>query len=109
MDVSYAVAVCSGARSIESKRAVWKLRLELRAASKKARWECSKRKPFVCNNVSPCGLGACAFAEGELRLLTIESPGHTERPQEDSMPSYSLEGAVESLRQLRERSTTDAP
>lgn len=104
-DVSYAIAVCGAARSIESKREVWKLRLELREAAKKARFACSKVKSFKCENTSPCGLGACRFAEGDMMLLTLQSPGNTLRPQIDSMASYGLEGAVESLRQLREGST----
>lgn len=105
MDVSYAIAVCGSARSIESKREVWKLRLELRVASKQAQLQCRKVAQFKCDNLSPCGLGNCKFAEGEMALLHIQSPGHTMRPQVDSQPSYGLEGAVESLRQLRDSST----
>lgn len=104
-DVSYAIAVCGAARSIESKRKVWQLRLELREAAKKAQYECSKVKPFKCDNVSPCGLGSCKFAKGEMALLTLESPGNTMRPQEDAREPYGLEGAVEALRELREGST----
>jgi hypothetical protein len=104
-DVSYAIAVCGAARSIESKRKVWQLRLELREAAKKAQYKCSKVSPFKCENVSPCGLGSCRFAEGEMTLLTLRSPGSTIRPQEDSMEPYGLEGAVDALRELREDST----
>lgn len=105
LDVSYAIAVCGAARSIESKREVWKLRLELRSASKTAQLQCRKVTQFKCDNTSPCGLGDCKFAQGEMALLHIQSPGHTMRPQVDSQPSYGLEGAVESLRQLRSSST----
>ena len=105
IDVSYAIAICGAARSIESKRDVWKLRLELRAASKSAQLQCRKVPQFRCDNLSPCGLGNCKFAQGEMALLHIQSPGHTMRPQLDSQPSYGLEGAVDSLRQLRASST----
>src|SRR6185503_12305131 len=91
-DVSYAVAMSNAARAIESKREVWKLRLELREASKNAQKTCKDTKPFVCDNEAPCGLGSCRFAEGDMVLLNIKSPGNTSRPQFYSKEPYGLEG-----------------
>lgn len=104
-DVSYSIAMCNAARSVESKREVWKLRLELREASKKAQAKCRKADSFVCDNEAPCGLGSCKFAKGDLVLLQIVSPGNTVRPQIQSKGTYGLESVVEPLRELRTDST----
>lgn len=101
-DVAYAVAVSNAARAIQTKRAVWKLRLELRAAAKEAKMQCKKSTQFICKTVEPCGTGTCKFAHGELTLIELsEAPGSTERPQRDSTGPYSLETALAPLSALR--------
>ena len=107
-DVAYSVAICSAARSIESKREVWKLRLELREASKQAQSQCRKAESFVCVTEAPCGLGTCKFAKGEFTQLDIISPGNTQRPQYYSKGPYGLEACVEELKKLRADSTNDS-
>lgn len=101
-DVSYAVAISKAARTISWKRELWKLRLELRQASDKAQTKCANEKPFKCDNLSPCGVGDCKFAEGDLIFLDVPNcPGNTKRPQKDSKGLFGLESAVEPLRDLR--------
>jgi len=101
-DVAYAVAVSSAARAIEAKRAIWKIRLELREAAKEAKAKCEKAAQFTCDTASPCGTGTCRFVQGDLALIHITSaPGTTERPQDNSCGPYSLEPAIEPLMDLR--------
>jgi hypothetical protein len=105
LDVSYAVAVSKAARTIASKRVLWKLRLELREASDVAQAKCGREKPFNCATLDPCGVGTCKFAQGDLASLTVpDCAGDTERPQTSSKGDFSLEAAAEPLRQLREQS-----
>lgn len=101
-DVAYAVAVSSAARAIETKRSVWKVRLELREAAKQAKSQCENSEQFKCITTEPCGTGSCKFSKGDLSLLQISSAsGTTERPQDNSCGAYSLEAAIEPLLNLR--------
>ena len=104
-DASYAVQMASQANTILTKRFVWKLRTELRTAEKKARTSCKESGSFVCRATTPCGTGACRFAEGDLAVLKVDDasgdPSRQQaRPQKGSGP-YDLETALPALRELR--------
>lgn len=102
-DVSYAVAMSRSASSIERKREVWALRLELRTAEKEARERCCSVVPFRCKAQSPCGVGDCIFATGDFANIGVEDwEGVRYRPQMDSTGRYSIESAMLPLRDYRE-------
>lgn len=105
-DSSYAVAMARQARTIQTKRAVWQLRSELKSAESEARKTCGSTEPFVCDTTSPCGTGDCRFASGDLVFLAVpEAPGKSIRPQPSSAnQTYDLEAAVRPLQELRQSS-----
>lgn len=101
-DVSYVVAISSAATVIENKRVVSRLRTELRHAETQARKQCGLAEAFFCVNPSPCGVGACPFAKGDLAKLRVDCPsGTTARPQASLYDDYSIDQVVTPLRKLR--------
>lgn len=102
-DPSYAVAMAEAAATVEHNRAVWAVRRQLRAAERTARAECARSAPFLCHNTSPCGVGACKFAAGELTMIeTPNCSGRRQRPQASSAGDYSIEPAIRPLMALQD-------
>jgi hypothetical protein len=95
--------MASHAMTIQKKRNVWALRIELRGAEAKARKLCAKAGVVFCMNASPCGTGACPFAQGDLALLQLEASlaPKVGRPAASEYPDYNLEDAVRPLQALR--------
>lgn len=101
-DVSYAVAMTGVATTIENKRVNLRLRTEVRRAEAVARKQCAVSGDFFCSNPSPCGVGQCPFAKGDLAGLRVDSVGGTTvRPQESLYDDYSIDQVVAPLRKLR--------
>ncbi len=101
-DVSYAVSIARAAVSIERKRGVWQARRDAKAAEAAAHTLCRDAEPFTCLATSPCGVGDCKFAGGEMTLLDVaHCPGATARPQLSNTWPYAIEAAVGPLVQLR--------
>lgn len=101
-DVSYAVAISRSAASVESKRVVLRLRAEVRHAESVARKQCAMSGDFFCSNPSPCGVGQCPFAKGDLAKLRVDcTAGSTSRPQVSLYDNYSIDQAIAPLRKLR--------
>lgn len=103
-DPSYAVAVMTAAVNVRRKRGVWQSRTDLRKAEQEARTRCAEGPDFICNTPTPCGTGTCRFATEEFRRIAeVDSAGSTARPQLLATGgSYSLDGAVAVLYELRE-------
>jgi len=106
-DPTYAVDMAKQAVAIKKKRAVWKLRLEIRKAETEAREQCSKAPMFLCKNRGPCGTGeGCLFAKGDLSRLESErldpEAKANSRPQPSIFPKYNTEQVVKALQELRE-------
>lgn len=100
-DVSYAVAIAKQASALQKKRAVWSLRMELRAAEKQARAQCAASAPFSCKVQSPCGTGDCLFSSGDLSKLVVPlTEIDIDKPHGGT--AYNIEAAVGPLRALRE-------
>src|SRR5262245_60370978 len=81
-DTAYAASMARAAVVIATKRRASHVRKVLRAAETAAHDECRRTDPFPCHAVSPCGVGDCKFAKGQLAGLVIQpAPGSSLRPQ----------------------------
>lgn len=93
-DTSYAISMAKHASTIQSKRDVWALRLQLREAERSARERCVDEGVTWCSIESPCGTGQCPFAPAELAALDVRgAEGATPRPARSDYPTYSIEAA----------------
>jgi len=70
-DVSYAVGMVRQATTIQSKREVWAIRSELRDAEALARKMCADDVVVGCAAKTPCGVGPCRFAQGDLASAVV--------------------------------------
>lgn len=104
-DSSYSAKMATQATTIQNKRDIWALRIELRSAETRARKLCERAGVVFCMNASPCGTGSCPFAQGDLALLQLEASlkPKADRPAGSEYPEYNLEDAVRPLQTLRSR------
>ncbi len=101
-DVSYAVGMVRQATTIQSKREVWAIRSELRDAESGARKLCSEDAVVGCESKTPCGVGTCRFAQGD--LVEIVLPPETlvaSIPKPCGGMGYEIDAAVAALRAHR--------
>jgi hypothetical protein len=105
VDHTYAAAMARSAVGFAAKRHSAALRTQLRQAAHQAVSECEARRgEFACENRTPCGTGACKFAQGDLALITVESlNGRQERPANSVLAGrpFSSDDALASLEALR--------
>lgn len=106
LDPSYAISMCEAATTIESKRASWDARHDLRAADDAARSVCAASQLTSCEILNPCGTGPrCPFAPAEFRTIDVHPEGprlpaaRKERPQPRRGPGmrYTVESALTTL------------
>jgi hypothetical protein len=102
-DLDYATSMCSNARQIIWKRALWSARTDLRAATAAAISQCAEAKPFTCASEQQCGVGHyCRYSSGEfVNLTTPAKPGQTLRPQASATPSFSSDSSLPELLEIR--------
>lgn len=102
-DPSYYMEMARSAVATMERQHAWKLRQDLKSAQDRARAKCKQAAgQFTCRNESPCGTGACRFAEGVLRSVTVAAKeGRVPRPA-NHVPGtpYSAEPALAQLEQL---------
>lgn len=101
-DVSYAVGMVRQATTIQSKREVWAIRSELRDAESLARKMCAEDEVVGCASKTPCGVGACRFAQGDLAQAHVPEEvlvGGKKKPCGGT--GFEIDPAVAVLRRLR--------
>jgi len=101
-DVSYAVGMVRQATTIQSKREVWAIRSELRDAESLARKMCADDTVVGCAAKTPCGVGLCRFAQGDLASAVVADEalvGGMKKPCGGT--GFEIDAAVSVLRRLR--------
>ena len=101
-DVSYAVGMVRQATTIQSKREVWAIRSELRDAESSAQKLCAEDAVVGCSSKTPCGIGSCRFAQGDLSEILIPAEslvGGIQKPCGGT--GYGIDAAVAVLRAHR--------
>ena len=100
-DVSYAVGMVRQATTIQSKREVWAIRSELRDAESSARKLCAQ-DGAGCLLQTPCGVGQCRFAQGDLAEITVPESGLVAgKPKPGGGVGYEVDSAIAALRAHR--------
>jgi len=89
------------ATTIQSKREVWAIRSELRDAETSARKLCAQ-DGMGCLLQTPCGVGSCRFAQGDLAEITVPESGLVAgKSKPTGGVGYEVDAAIAALRAHR--------